>query len=94
MKRNLTRMLALLLAMVFALGLIPVAFAEREDRDSDSAYSIIAPNVSHDAHLSAADPTEPAAADPVRKGGFDWSVLFVPAVLTVICFVLFRKKRR
>ena len=39
-------------------------------------------------------PTEPAAADPVRKGGFDWSVLFVPAVLAVICFVLFRKKRR
>ncbi|MBR5294219.1 MAG: type I pullulanase [Oscillospiraceae bacterium] len=39
-------------------------------------------------------PTEPAAADPVRKGGFDWSVLFVPAVLAVICFVLFRKKGR
>jgi pullulanase len=39
-------------------------------------------------------PTEPAAADPVPKGGFPWSALSVPAVLAVICFVLFRKNRR
>ena len=39
MKRNLTRMLALLLAMVFALGLVPVAFADQDVRIRDTAYS-------------------------------------------------------
>ena len=39
-------------------------------------------------------PTEPAAADPTPKGGFPWSALPVPAVLAVICFLIFRKNRR
>ena len=39
-------------------------------------------------------PTEPVVADPVPKGGFTWSALPVPAVLAVICFLIFRKNRR
>ena len=39
MKRNLTRMLAFVLAMLLAVGLLPVGFADQEVRIRDTAYS-------------------------------------------------------
>lgn len=55
MRKNFTRLLALVLVAVFVLGLIPVAFADQEDRTSDRVYSVTVCDV----HMSADTPTEP-----------------------------------
>ena len=39
MKRNLTRMLALVLVLAFVAGLVPAAFADEDVRIRDTAYS-------------------------------------------------------
>lgn len=59
MRKNFTRLLALVLVAVFVLGLIPTAFADQEERTSDRVCSVTV----RDVHLSADAPTEPAVEE-------------------------------